>query len=83
MVGDVRKILLPLPSDPPRSPGLLKFDFQLDRPFYFERTQRKLKCECIKILKKVAPNILKKESKETKQQSKEEMQDLQDLLKIK
>ncbi|MHA1795692.1 MAG: HesA/MoeB/ThiF family protein, partial [Promethearchaeota archaeon] len=68
MVKCVREVLMPLPSDPPRKPGLIKFDFRFEKPFYFEPIQRKEKCECRKILKEVAPEILKKERADKRKQ---------------
>ena len=64
MVFNVRRILMPLPSDPARSQGLYKIDFRFHPPFYFENISRKKNCECSNILKMVAPEILEKEKKE-------------------
>ena len=77
MVYSVRKVLLPLPSDLEDSPGLLKLDLRLENPFYFEKTKRKKKCDCVKLLKKVAPEILKEEKKILKKIEIENLKELQ------
>ncbi len=77
MVYNVRKVLLPLPSDLEASSGLLKLDLRLENPFYFEKIKRKKKCDCVKLLKKVAPGILKKEKEILKKIEKENLKELQ------
>ena len=61
MVKFAREVLLPLTADSKYPPGLFKIDFRLHPPFYFEQILRQSECECVTILKRVAPAILKKE----------------------
>ena len=77
MVYNVRQVLLPLPMDFKHPSGLFKFDLRLENPFYFEKTKRKKKCDCVKILKKVAPAILHKEKEILKKIEKENLKELQ------
>lgn len=76
MVKCVREMLMPLPDDPIRKPGLIKFDFRFEKSFYFEQTHRRNSCECRKILKEVAPEILKREAKEIKKRKKLENEEV-------
>ena len=80
MVFNVRQVLLPLPSDPKHEPGLFKIDLRLSNPFYFEPTKRKKNCECVKLLKKFAPDILKKERESLKKAEKENLKELANTL---
>ncbi len=77
MVYNVRQVLLPLPMDFKHPSGLLKMDVRLENPFYFEKTMRKKKCACVKLLKKVAPDILKEEKENLKKIEKENLKELQ------
>ena len=77
MVYNVRKVLLPLPSDLETSSGLLKLDLRLENPFYFEKTKRKKKCDCVKLLKKIDPEILKEEKKILKKIEIDNLKELQ------
>jgi molybdopterin/thiamine biosynthesis adenylyltransferase len=80
MVENVRKILMPLPDDPPHTGQLLKYDTRQTPPMYIERIYRKLDCECTQILAKVAPEILKNEAKENKVIEKQKIQEISDFL---
>lgn len=80
MVENVRKVLMPIPDDPPITGQLLKYDTRKSPPMYLERSHRKSDCECIDILSKVAPEILRAEAKEHKIQEKQEMQEIADFL---
>jgi molybdopterin/thiamine biosynthesis adenylyltransferase len=77
MVYNVRQVLLPLPTDFKHPSELLKMDLRLEYPFYFEKIKRKKNCDCVKILKKVAPAILKKEKEILKKLEKENLKELQ------
>jgi adenylyltransferase/sulfurtransferase len=79
MVKYTREVLLPLTEDPKYPPGLFKIDFRLHPPFYFERIHRKAECECVEILQRVAPDILKEEQSLNMQVQKE---DDKEILKI-
>jgi molybdopterin/thiamine biosynthesis adenylyltransferase len=83
MVERVRRVLLPLPIDPPAEIGLLKFQAEISPPFYFELINRRDVCDCVKILKRVAPQILEDEQKIKKQKEKDQKsQDLSELKQI-
>lgn len=83
MVERVRRILMPLPIDPPVEHGLLKYQSELSPPFYFESRNRREVCDCVKILKRVAPQILEQEQKMKNQKQKEKnSQDLTELKEI-
>lgn len=71
MVELIRRVLLPLKMDPPLESGLYKYQSEMMPPLYFQRISRKLGCECVNILKKVAPQILKDEEKIRKLKEKE------------
>ena len=77
MVYNVRQVLLPLPSDLKPPSGLFKLDLRLENPFYFEKIMRKKKCDCVRLLKKVAPEILKEEKEILKKIEKENLEELQ------
>jgi len=81
MVERIRRVLMPLPIDPPLDIGLLKYQAELSPPFYFETIKRRETCECEKILKRVAPQILEQEQKVKKQKEKD--QNSQDLTELK
>ena len=80
MVENVRRVLMPLPSDPPRSHCLIKMDLRLNTQFYFQYINRKDKCECIPILKQFDPDILKQEKKAKNKQRKMELDELKQVL---
>ncbi len=82
MVYNVRKVLLPLPTDYKHPSGLFKLDVRLENPFYFEKIMRKKKCDCVKLLKKVAPNILKEEKEILKKIEKENLKELQKTIEL-
>ncbi len=82
MVYNVRKVLLPLPTDPETSSGLLKLDLRLENPFYFEKITRKKKCDCVKLLKKIAPEILKEEKKIMQKKEMENLKELQKTVEL-
>jgi molybdopterin-synthase adenylyltransferase len=92
MVSNLRKVLLPLEMDTmitnqeksskkPNTNFLTKVDLRLPQPIYLEPTYRKSGCECIKILKKVDPKILKIEQKAKKLRTTQEKKDLAEALK--
>ena len=77
MVYNVRKVLLPLPSDLKLPPGLYKLDLRLENSLYFEKIMRKKKCDCVKLLKKIDPAILKEEKAILKKLENENLKELQ------
>ena len=83
MVYNVRQVLLPLPSDLKPPSGLFKLDLRLENPFYFEKIMRKKKCDCVKLLKKVAPAILKEEKEILKKIEKENLKELKKTVEMK
>ncbi|MHA1511990.1 MAG: HesA/MoeB/ThiF family protein [Promethearchaeota archaeon] len=83
MVYNVRQVILPLPSDLKPPSGLFKLDLRLENPFYFEKITRKKKCDCVKLLKKVAPAILKEEKEILKKLEKENLKELQKTVEMK
>ncbi len=80
MVMYTRRALLPLNSDPPLNEGLWKLDFGLSSFLYQETIQRKANCECVKILKRVAPEIIKKEQKLQKIQQQKELEEITSII---
>jgi molybdopterin/thiamine biosynthesis adenylyltransferase len=81
MVENVRKVLSPLPDDPPAIGQLLKYDTRFSPPLYLEPMHRRASCECVDILKRVAPEILKAEAKRQKEKAKETDAEIADFLK--
>jgi molybdopterin/thiamine biosynthesis adenylyltransferase len=64
MVNLVRRVLCPLSEkidSKDKEFGLIKLHLEMNPPVYIARVKRRATCECIDILKKVAPNILLKE----------------------
>ncbi len=80
MVYYVRRALLPLETDKYHVGTLLKVDFRLDTPFYFQPLKRKMDCECREILEDVAPDILEREEKEQKKSDKSDASELEKFL---
>ncbi len=82
MVQYVRKALMPLESDNKKhlKGELLKVDFRLDQPFYYEPLRRKDNCECVDILEDVAPKILEKERAQEEKDMDAEKKELEKIL---
>ena len=93
MVYNVRRVILPLKTESALSQldrgaekasssefALIKLDFNLINPFYMKTQKRKSDCECVEILKEVAPEILEKERSEKESNDKEETKELKKLL---
>jgi molybdopterin/thiamine biosynthesis adenylyltransferase len=82
MVENIRRVLLPLNTDSPRIGLLIKYDIRLVPPLYIEPIRRKVDCECVGILKKLAPEILKREAKEQKLVAQTELQEFSNFLNV-
>ncbi len=81
MVQNIRRALMPLSIDKNIKNSIYKLDFRLTQPFYISHIIRKVNCECIDILKKVAPDIIQREFKENQKRIKDEKKEILNVIK--